>query len=661
MFSPREEKLEKMSQEDIIASAKSVVHGLDALKNEHNAILSTLLETLKCVERDDEKRVVSDKSSVVQRSLDMIELGLNEAQVMVALSNHLNTMEAEKQKLRAQVRRLCQENQWLRDELAGTQLKLQRSEQAVAQLEEEKKHLEFMNQMRKYDDDQAGDESNKEAGEGEKDLSKEPLDDLFPNDSHEGNPSLSLCGCTVLGGHQPSGGYEIPARLKTLHNLVIQYASQGRYEVAVPLCKQALEDLEKTSGHDHPDVATMLNILALVYRDQNKYKEAGNLLNDALAIREKTLGKDHPAVAATLNNLAVLYGKRGKYKEAEPLCKRALEIREKILGKDHPDVAKQLNNLALLCQNQSKYGEVEHYYRRALEIYTKQLGTDNPNVAKTKNNLASCYQKQGKFNEAEALYKDILTRAHEKQFGSFDGPNKPIWVHAEEREYNVKVRAEGRGSNIELGNWYKVSREDSPTVTNTLKNLAALYRRQGRVEAAQTLEQYIARGHPQLSPAARSCRCLLTLASCRVVTLLSACAVQDGNLVRAHDSGSQMSLHSVDFVKYESGPEGADDVSIPAQWTGDGTGAMSRSSSFGKLRETIVRSSEKLVMKLKGQVEEPRNPGMKRASSLITLNTSNKTWEEPYQAGRSNRRLSESRPLSSSHVDLGPHNDSGPR
>lgn len=126
---------------------------------------------------------------------------------------------------------------------------------------------------------------------------------------------------------QVNAGYEIPARLRTLHNLVIQYASQGRYEVAVPLCKQALEDLEKTSGHDHPDVATMLNILALVYRwvislmfqflsafwsvsclalivcalqilrDQNKYKDAANLLNDALAIREKTLGENHPAVS----------------------------------------------------------------------------------------------------------------------------------------------------------------------------------------------------------------------------------------------------------------------------------------------------------------------------------------------------------------------------
>ena len=62
-------------------------------------------------------------------------------------------MEAEKQKLRAQVRRLCQENAWLRDELANTQQKLQSSEQVVAQLEEEKKHLEFMNSLKKYDGD----------------------------------------------------------------------------------------------------------------------------------------------------------------------------------------------------------------------------------------------------------------------------------------------------------------------------------------------------------------------------------------------------------------------------------------------------------------------------------------------------------------------------
>nr|XP_032653835.1 kinesin light chain 3 [Chelonoidis abingdonii] len=217
------------------------------------------------------------------------------------------------------------------------------------------------------------------------------------------------------------GGYEIPARLRTLHNLVIQYASQGRYEVAVPLCKQALEDLEKSSGHSHPDVATMLNILALVYRDQNKYKEATDLLNDALDIREQALGVEHPAVAATLNNLAVLYGKRGKYKEAEPLCKRALEIREKVLGPTHPDVAKQLNNLALLCQNQGKFEEVERYYERALHIYQSQLGPHDPNVAKTKNNLASSYLKQGKYQQAEELYKEILTSHDQERAAAHHG------------------------------------------------------------------------------------------------------------------------------------------------------------------------------------------------------------------------------------------------
>ena len=41
------------------------------------------------------------------------------------LAGHLQSMEAEKQKLRSQVKRLCQENAWLRDELASTQQKLQ--------------------------------------------------------------------------------------------------------------------------------------------------------------------------------------------------------------------------------------------------------------------------------------------------------------------------------------------------------------------------------------------------------------------------------------------------------------------------------------------------------------------------------------------------------
>uniref|UniRef100_A0A6Q2Y875 Kinesin light chain n=1 Tax=Esox lucius TaxID=8010 RepID=A0A6Q2Y875_ESOLU len=605
MVYPREEKLEKLSQEEIISNTKLVIQGLEALKNEHNSILHSLLETIKCLKKDEEANLVHEKSSLLRKSVEMIELGLGEAQVMMALSNHLNAVESEKQKLRAQVRRLCQENQWLRDELANTQQKLQKSEQSVAQLEEEKKHLEFMNQLKKYDEDVSPTEKDGEPP-------KDSLDDLFPNDEED---------AAVAAAQQ--GGYEIPARLRTLHNLVIQYASQGRYEVAVPLCKQALEDLEKTSGHDHPDVATMLNILALVYRDQNKYKEAAHLLNDALSIREKTLGKDHPAVAATLNNLAVLYGKRGKYKEAEPLCKRALEIREKVLGKDHPDVAKQLNNLALLCQNQGKYEEVEYYYCRALEIYECRLGPDDPNVAKTKNNLvgtargwrsgafvlfslqASCFLKQGKYKEAEILYKEILTRAHEKEFGSVDAENKPIWMHAEERE-------ESKGKNRdntpygEYGGWYKACKVNSPTVNTTLRNLGALYRRQGKLEAAETLEECAMRSRKQgIDPIHQT----------RVVEIL-----KDGE----GDRERRRSRDSLSSVKYESSSETGEEVSMGVEWNGDGSGALQRSGSLGKLRDVLRRSSELLVKKLQGNgpLEPSRTSNMKRAASLNYLNKS---------------------------------------
>ncbi|XP_069546171.1 kinesin light chain 1-like isoform X2 [Brachyistius frenatus] len=627
MVYPREEKLEKLSQEEIISNTKLVIQGLEALKNEHNSILHSLLETIKCLKKDEEANLVHEKSNLLRKSVEMIELGLGEAQVMMALSNHLNAVESEKQKLRAQVRRLCQENQWLRDELANTQQKLQKSEQSVAQLEEEKKHLEFMNQLKKYDEDVSPTQEEKD-----RETPKDSLDDLFPNDEEEHGQGMPHQHNSAAVAAAQQGGYEIPARLRTLHNLVIQYASQGRYEVAVPLCKQALEDLEKTSGHDHPDVATMLNILALVYRDQNKYKEAAHLLNDALSIREKTLGRDHPAVAATLNNLAVLYGKRGKYKEAEPLCKRALEIREKVLGKDHPDVAKQLNNLALLCQNQGKYEEVEYYYCRALEIYECRLGPDDPNVAKTKNNLASCFLKQGKYKEAEILYKEILTRAHEKEFGSVDAENKPIWMHAEEREEMSKGKHRDNTPYGEYGGWYKACKVNSPTVNTTLRNLGALYRRQGKLEAAETLEECAVRSRKQSNTG------IDPIHQTRVVEILKD---TEGDRRRSRDSLAS--------VKYESGSETGEEVSMGVEWNGDGSGALQRSGSLGKIRDVLRRSSELLVKKLQGNgPPEPRSTNMKRAASLNYLN---KTSDDPFQT-RGGGHFRESRGLSSSTVDL---------
>uniref|UniRef100_A0A4W4HSB2 Kinesin light chain n=1 Tax=Electrophorus electricus TaxID=8005 RepID=A0A4W4HSB2_ELEEL len=385
-----------LSAEEILCSTRQVTAGLEALRGENRALLDGLQEELATAGRRGRW-----------------------SGVMMALSAHLGSLEAVKQKLRTHVWHLCQENRWLRYKMTTAQQRLQQCEQEVVMHEEQNRHLLFMNSFRKHDAAEALPE--------DKNISstKQSLDYLFPTDEEE-QTQMGQLHSSALGSPSlvQQGGYEIPAWLRTIHNLVIQYALQGRYEQAgsgVP--GEDLGTRPSGCGHQaqHPVKASVFFLI----RDQNKYKEAASLLNDALAIREKTLGVDHPAVAATLNNLSVLYGKRGKYKEAEPLCKRALEIREKMLGTDHPDVAKQLNNLALLCQNQGKYQQVEEYYERALQIYQSQLGPDDANVAKTKNSLASCYLKQGKYRQAEALYKEILTRAHEKEFGSVEGKLPP--------------------------------------------------------------------------------------------------------------------------------------------------------------------------------------------------------------------------------------------
>ena len=114
-----------ISQDEIVSNAKTVTKGLEALRQEHENILGGIKSSLEHSDLGQENSLIQEKCTLIQRSLEMIELGLGEAHVMAALAGHLQSMEAEKQKLRSQVKRLCQENAWLRDELASTQQKLQ--------------------------------------------------------------------------------------------------------------------------------------------------------------------------------------------------------------------------------------------------------------------------------------------------------------------------------------------------------------------------------------------------------------------------------------------------------------------------------------------------------------------------------------------------------
>ena len=100
-----------------------------------------------------------------------------------------------------------------------------------------------MNSIKKYDADVPSESDvNSEMSTSVMDTSKDTMPELFQDDAEAGGGGGGSGSppppTTSQYAQQANAGYEIPARLRTLHNLVIQYASQGRYEVAVPLCKQ---------------------------------------------------------------------------------------------------------------------------------------------------------------------------------------------------------------------------------------------------------------------------------------------------------------------------------------------------------------------------------------------------------------------------------------
>lgn len=473
---------------EIIDGTSAVKRTLEALQIQHETLMSELESITKAPDNGapgSERQFAEYKQEALSDSVGKLQSGLQDAKLLLVLASYLSSLEAERHKLKAQVKRLCQENNWLRQELSQTQQLLQTTEIQLAEIKEEKEHTAFLQTVSKV--------SPVAAASAVPDRELSPSMDMDNQDeTAEANNPSSSTEPGVIGGTS----YDVPEKFRKLHQLALQQVHQGKPDVAVPLCKKAVKELEEKNGRNHPEVASMLNILAVLYREQGKLKEATKCLHETLEIREKVFGYNHPAVASTLNNLAVLYGKNMEYKTAEPFCKKALEIRQKLLGPNHPDVAKQFNNLAILSAHLGKYEEVEYYYQRALEIYQMEFGPDDPNVIQTINNLANCYLKQGKYNAAEILFKKVLASVQNSTEATSalttPGSEGMRGFESSWGATDNSLRTTQGSEDIARGDktgWVRSAPGQSPTVTSALRSLSHVYREQGQLETANQLDQ----------------------------------------------------------------------------------------------------------------------------------------------------------------------------
>ena len=139
---------------DLLSLVKSNRAGLKTLRDDHLDILSEIRneeENRRNTGETDNagaERDIEERISAVTESLQMLEVGVAESGVMLSLAAHFDMLESERSITRMEMRRVKDENDWLREELEDTEKRLEEALSRLAGLEEEKKHWQFLEQVR---------------------------------------------------------------------------------------------------------------------------------------------------------------------------------------------------------------------------------------------------------------------------------------------------------------------------------------------------------------------------------------------------------------------------------------------------------------------------------------------------------------------------------
>ena len=109
----------------LLDSVSSTTRQLEILTTQHQTVLTSL------VSQD------QDRISQVKRTLDQLDLGVNEGRLMLTIINYLETLESDQAETGLQLVKIKDENDWLREELEEAERRLEEVLATIAGLEVE--------------------------------------------------------------------------------------------------------------------------------------------------------------------------------------------------------------------------------------------------------------------------------------------------------------------------------------------------------------------------------------------------------------------------------------------------------------------------------------------------------------------------------------------
>ncbi|ANM30945.1 hypothetical protein ABI59_17220 [Acidobacteria bacterium Mor1] len=211
-----------------------------------------------------------------------------------------------------------------------------------------------------------------------------------------------LPGLRALPGPETSHRY-----FQVVANLGSVYSHLGRFDEAGELYEEAIGELTRRLGADHPTTLMQRGNLATLWLRRQRYAESRELLLPLLADKRRVLGDDHADTLRSVNGLAIAEHYTGNLEAAEALFREALSASERTLSPDHRETLALLANLAAVLIENGKLEEGRGMHRRVFEGFRDQLGPAHRFTGLTLHNLAGANALAGEHATADRQYREV--------------------------------------------------------------------------------------------------------------------------------------------------------------------------------------------------------------------------------------------------------------
>ena len=274
------------------------------------------------------------------------------------------------------------------------------------------------------------------------------------------------------------------------------------------------------SASSNPSVA--LNNFSISLRLSGNFSKAEQLLRCSIVLSRRSVISSDPSFAALLANIGAVYAAQRNFSKAESFYKGALSLSEKS--------SYDMDRLAAVYVSEKKYNEAEEIYTRSIAA-NHDSGEPPSFNEDTVERLSNVYVNLHQYTKAEQLLVRLL---HDIDTDGFSGENslpalnatnalgnfylaqkqyaqsKPLFERGaslgEEKFANsfalaialnglaINLREEGKFEEAErvLNQSQlivkRIKGEDSPDFAASLRNMASIYRKTGRIDEARALE-----------------------------------------------------------------------------------------------------------------------------------------------------------------------------